>query len=57
MVEKSAVETSYQVGWIDSTLQNILGQKFWQYNIQNAKTQPWKSESEIHRPASDPEVH
>ena len=25
---KSAVATSYQVGWIDYTLQNILGQKF-----------------------------
>ena len=27
-VDKSAVATSYQVDWIDYTLQNILGQKF-----------------------------
>ena len=27
-VDKSAVATSYQVGWIDYTLQNILGQEF-----------------------------
>ena len=27
-VDKSAVATSYQVGWIDYTLQNILGQNF-----------------------------
>ena len=27
-VDKSAVATSYQVGWIDYTLQDILGQKF-----------------------------
>ena len=26
-VDKSAVATTYQVGWIDYTLQNILGQK------------------------------
>ena len=36
-VDKSAVATSYQVDWIDYTLQNILGQKFWQYKIKNAK--------------------
>ena len=36
-VEKIAVATSYEVGWIDYRLQDILGQKFWQYNIQNAK--------------------
>ena len=34
----SAVAMSYHKGWIDYTLQNILGQKFWQYKIQNAKT-------------------
>ena len=33
-VDKSAAATSYQVGWIDYTLQNILGQKFWQQNKQ-----------------------
>ena len=36
-VDKSAVTTSYQVGWVDYTLQDILGQKFRQYIIQNAK--------------------
>ena len=35
---KSAVARSYQVGWIDYTLQNILDQKFWQWKMQNAKT-------------------
>ena len=56
-VDKSAVATSYQVGWIDYTLQNILGQKFWQYKIQIAKTLQWKYKSEIHRPVLDSEVH
>ena len=27
-IDKRAVATPYQVGWIDYTLQNILGQKF-----------------------------
>ena len=27
----------YRAGWIDYIFQDILGQKFWQYNIQNAK--------------------
>ena len=27
-VDKNAVATSYQVGWIDYALQDILGQKF-----------------------------
>ena len=34
----SAVATSYQVGWIDYALQNILGQKFRQNKMQNVKT-------------------
>ena len=55
--DKSAVATSYQVGWIDYALQNILGQKFRQNKMQNVKTLQWKSESEIHRPASSSEVH
>ena len=37
-VDESAVATSYQVGWIYYTLQDIIGQKFWQYKIQNVKT-------------------
>ena len=56
-VEKIAVATSYEAGWIDDTLQDIHGQKIWQYIIQNAKTLQWKSDSEIHRPASDLNVH
>ena len=51
--DKSEVTTSYQVDWIDYTLQDILGQKFWQYNTQNAKTLQRKSKAEIHRPSSD----
>ena len=56
-VDKSAVTTSYQVGWIDYALRDILAQKFWQYKIKNAKTLQWKSKSEIHKPALDSEVH
>ena len=52
-VEKSVVATFYQVAWIDCTLQDRLDQKSWQYNIQKMKTLQWKSEFEIHRPASD----
>ena len=37
-LKRVQLQTSYQVGWIDYTLQDILGQKFGQYNIQNAKT-------------------
>ena len=55
-VDKSAVAASYQVGWIDYAPQDILGQKFWQYKIQNAKNLQWKCKSEIHTPASDSEV-
>ena len=36
-VDKSAVATSYQVGWIDYTLQDILGQKFWQCKLKTQK--------------------
>ena len=36
-VDKSTVATSYQLGQIDYTLQNIIGQNFWQYKIQIAK--------------------
>ena len=56
-VDKSAVTTSYQVGWVDYTLQDIFGQKFRQYKIQNAKNMKRKSKSEIHIPASDSKVH
>ena len=42
-IDKSAGIPSYQVGWIDYTLQNNLGQKFWQHKIQNARTLQWKS--------------
>ena len=55
-VEKIAVATSYEVGWIDYTLQDILDQKFWQYNIQNAKALQWKSNSEIHWPTESLKV-
>ena len=44
-VDKSAVATSYQVDWIDCTLQNMPGQKCWQYKIQNANPLQWKSKS------------
>ena len=57
MVDKSAVATSYQVVLIDYTLQDILGQNFWQYNMQNGKALQWKCESEIQRPSSDSEVY
>ena len=56
-VDKSTVATFNPVGWIDYTPQNILGQKFWQYKIQNAKTLQWKSNSEIYRPKSDWKLH
>ena len=57
MVEKCAVATFYQVSQIDYTLQEILGHKFWQYNIQNAKILQLKSDFGIRRPASNSEVH
>ena len=53
----STVATSYQVVWIDYTLQDIFGKKFWQNNIRNAKSLQWKFNSEIHRPASDLEIY
>ena len=56
-VKKIVVATSYEAGWIGDTLHDIHGQKIWQYNIQNAKILQWKSDSEIHRPASDLNVH
>ena len=41
-MKSSAISTSYQISWIDYTLQYILGQKFLQYNMQNSKTLQWK---------------
>ena len=39
-VDKSAVATSYKVVWIDFTLQNMVGQKFSQYNIKYETQKP-----------------
>ena len=40
-VDRSAVATSCQVVWIDFTLQNIVGQKFSQYNIKYETQKPF----------------
>ena len=39
-VDKSAVATSYKVVWIDFTFQNMVGQKFSQYNIKYETQKP-----------------
>ena len=39
-VDRSAVATSYKVVWIDFTLQNIVGQKFSQYDIKYKTQKP-----------------
>ena len=39
-VDRSAVATSCQVVWIDFTLQNIVGQKFSQYDIKYKTQKP-----------------
>ena len=37
-VEKIAVATSYEAGWIDDTLQDIYGQKIWHIIYKMQKT-------------------
>ena len=56
-MNRSVVVTSYQLGWIKCRFQNILGQKRWQYNVQNWEIVKWKFDSEIYRPATDTKVH